>query len=65
MTLTADRRKAQIRSLLAKHDPEMLAFVDAVRGQFPQALLTQLELPVEGISMRARPTSPIPWEPKR
>jgi hypothetical protein len=41
------RQKAQIRALLAKHDPGLLAFMDATRGVFgPSTRLTQLDLPL-------------------
>jgi hypothetical protein len=44
---TVSRQKALIRALLAKHDPGLLAFMDATRGVFgPSTRLTQLDLPL-------------------
>jgi hypothetical protein len=63
MTNPAERRKREIRTLLAKHDPDMLAFMDMVRGRFPSARLTQLELPAAGLSLRA-PATPGAHSPR-
>lgn len=60
---TADRRKAELRALLARHDPDLLAFMDMARGKFPGAFLTQLELPAEGLSLR-RPATPGAHSPR-
>ena len=63
MSSTADRRKAELRALLAKHDPDMLAFCDMARGVFPQARMVQLELPAAGVSLRS-PATPGAHSPR-
>lgn len=56
----ADRQRARIRALLAKHDPGLLAFMDAARGVFGEGVrATQLELRGEdGRPLDLRPRSP-------
>lgn len=63
MSGTADRRKAELRALLAKHDPDMLAFMDMARGMAPKARVTQLELPAAGLSRR-QPATPGAHSPR-
>lgn len=56
--------KAKIRSAIERHQPGMLAWLDAAKARFPDAKLTQLEIPAAGIRLGADP-SIMPPEPSR
>ena len=45
-------RKARIRAIVEKHEPGLAAFVDAAKGPFPEARLTELDVPAAGVAMR-------------
>lgn len=56
--------KAKIRSAIERHQPGMLAWLDAAKARFPDAKLTQLEIPAAGIRLGTDP-SIMPPEPSR
>lgn len=56
--------KAKIRAAIERHQPGMLAWLDAAKVKFPDAKLTQLEIPAAGIQLGIDP-SIMPREPSR